>query len=331
MSIQYRINKWDEYFENNRSKKVRDLAWVPVPNRHDGENYSMIMAHENGAEIFAAWVLIIQVASKCEPRGTLVRDGGKPHTPKTLSVKTRAPESWFNVALEYLAQETDWLIAEGLAEDCHPPATQVPPACHPTATQVPPDCHPPASQVTKKERKKEGKEVEAALPFSDSTEGNAKKPVSEHKKLVEAWCNAYEETHGSKYVFSGRDAKAAKTLLGNGVTPDELASLAKAAWANKGKDSWSCQNRTAALYDFADAFNKIQKELGKLGVSAQSGPKRDARGRIPFVDYMPDAPIPEGPRPDPKELFAKLRAEAEAAAKAREEAENPFNESSHDL
>jgi hypothetical protein len=63
----------------------------------------------------------------------------------------------------------------------------------------------------------------------------------------------------------------------------------------------------------------------------QSGPKRDARGRIPFVDYMPDAPIPEGPRPDPKELFAKLRAEAEAAAKAKEDAENPFNESSHDL
>jgi len=63
----------------------------------------------------------------------------------------------------------------------------------------------------------------------------------------------------------------------------------------------------------------------------QSGPKRDARGRIPFVDYMPDAPVPEGPRPDPAELFARMRAEAEAAAKAREEAENPFNESSHDL
>jgi len=185
--------------------------------------------------------------------------------------------------------------------------------------------------VTKKERRKEGKEVEAALPFSDSTEGNAKKPSGQHRQMLDAWGEAYELTHGSKYVFSGRDAKAAKTLLGNGVTPDELASLAKAAWANKGKDSWSCQNRTAALYDFADAFNKIQKELGKLGVSAQSGPKRDARGRIPFVDYMPDAPIPEGPRPDPKELFAKLRAEAEAAAKKKEEAENPFNESSHDL
>jgi len=184
MSIQYRINKWDEYFENNRSKKVRDLAWVPVPNRHDGENYSMIMAHENGAEIFAAWVLIIQVASKCEPRGTLVRDGGKPHTPKTLSIKTRAPESWFNIALKYLAQETDWLIAEGLAEDCQPPVSQLTPACQATDSTLTPACQPPVSQVTKKEGKelKEEKGTEPVLPISDSDaeKAKAKKPETYH-------------------------------------------------------------------------------------------------------------------------------------------------------
>jgi uncharacterized protein YdaU (DUF1376 family) len=167
-------------------------------------------------------------------------------------------------------------------------------------------------------------------PLIDSPKP-AKKPAGEHRQMIDAWRQAYEEAHGTKFFVTNRDGKAAKDLLASGVKPDEVASLAKAAWANKGKDSWNCQNRTATLYDFADAFMKIKQELGKLGVSAQSGPKRDARGRIPFVDYMPDAPIAEGPRPDPKELFAKLRAEAEAAAKAKEEAENPFNESSHDL
>lgn len=105
----YKIREWAALFENNRSRTVKDLAWVPIPNRHDGENYSLIMAHPKAAEIFAAWVLLLQVASRCQPRGSLVRDNKKPHTPETLAMKTRAPEKWFVVALEFLENQTDWL------------------------------------------------------------------------------------------------------------------------------------------------------------------------------------------------------------------------------
>jgi len=113
-------------------------------------------------------------------------------------------------------------------------------------------------------KKDKGKEVEASLPFSLSPKPS-KKPAGEHRQMIDAWRQAYEEAHGTKFVVTPRDAKAAKDLLASGVKPDDVASLAKAAWANKGKDSWNCQNRTATLYDFADAFMKIKQEVSKAG------------------------------------------------------------------
>ena len=129
----YAIRDWAALFENNRSRTVKDLAWVPIPNRHDGENYSLIMAHKNSAEIFAAWVLMLQVASRCQPRGRLVRDNQKPHTSSTLAIKTRAPEKWFALALEFLEKETDWLE---IVSDCQEADTQLRLGCHPPDEEV---------------------------------------------------------------------------------------------------------------------------------------------------------------------------------------------------
>ena len=59
----YKIRDWSKLFENNRSRTVERLAWVAIPNRHDGENYSALITSKDGAELFAAWCLIVQVAS----------------------------------------------------------------------------------------------------------------------------------------------------------------------------------------------------------------------------------------------------------------------------
>lgn len=112
------ICKWNELYENNRSRTVKDLSWVAIPNKHDGENYTQIVNHKDGSIIFAAFVLMVQVASKCEPRGTLRKDNGLPHTDSSLSVKTRAPKSWFTLAIEYLSKETDWLDIKDIASTC---------------------------------------------------------------------------------------------------------------------------------------------------------------------------------------------------------------------
>lgn len=140
----YMIPQWDERYENSRSRKVKDLQWVPVPNSHDGEGYSRVMAHPMAAQIFAAWILILEVASKCRRRGYLERDNGQPHTPESLALKTRGDAEWFRIALEYLSSEdVGWLRLTS--------------ECQQGTSTVPPDYHPSAEEGNGRE-KKEGKE-----------------------------------------------------------------------------------------------------------------------------------------------------------------------------
>lgn len=117
LSILYSIREWDTQFENNRSRSVEDLSWVAIPNRHDGENYTAIITHPEGSKIFSAWVLICQVASKCKPRGILIKDNGLPHDAASLSLKTRAPQEWFKLALDFLSRDTDWLESTEFTTD----------------------------------------------------------------------------------------------------------------------------------------------------------------------------------------------------------------------
>lgn len=128
----YKIRDWAILFENNRSRMVKDLDWIPIPNRHDGENYTSIITDPDGAIIYAAWVLILQVASRCQPRGTLLRDNGTPHSPRSLAMKTRAPEKWFELALNFLENHTDWLEIEGERQDA---ASTLPARCQQAVTE----------------------------------------------------------------------------------------------------------------------------------------------------------------------------------------------------
>ena len=128
----YSIRRWNDLFENNRSRTVKALAWVAIPNKHDGEHFTAIMQHPDGAAIFSAWVLMLQVASKTTPRGTLQRGDGTPHTDRSLSAKCRCPASWFTSALAYLEQNTDWLDVKDVAAGCQRPDSVLTASCHPT-------------------------------------------------------------------------------------------------------------------------------------------------------------------------------------------------------
>ena len=146
----YRIREWDERYENNRSRRVQNLQWVPTPNHHDGDGYIYIMGLPDAAEIFAGWMLILQVASRCHPRGTLVRASGAPHSAESLAAKTRGQVEWFKKALEVLSgADAHWL------ELCDIPEENS--KAHPGVTPASPRCHSGDAKVTKKEGKKEGK------------------------------------------------------------------------------------------------------------------------------------------------------------------------------
>ena len=112
----YRIRNWDEHFENNRTRDMKDMRWVPVPNKHDGEGYAYIMSLKDGISIYGAWHLILQVASKCKERGTLLRDDGTPLLAKSIAIKSRGDEKTIQRALEICCSpEVDWI--EALTEE----------------------------------------------------------------------------------------------------------------------------------------------------------------------------------------------------------------------
>lgn len=126
----YSIRDWDLLYENNRTRTVKDLPAVLIRNRHEGENFNAIMAHPDGATIFSAFILLVQVASRCQPRGTLITKTGRPHDAASLSAKCHCPVKWLTVALPYLENNTDWLTVTELrgATPLPVPLTPQPPA-----------------------------------------------------------------------------------------------------------------------------------------------------------------------------------------------------------
>ncbi len=105
----FRIRDWDEHFENNRTRDLKRLNWVPFPNKHDGDGYTALLDHPEGASHYGCWCAIVQVASKCDPRGTLVRDGARPHDSRSLGRMTKISEKVLKAAIERLVHEIEWL------------------------------------------------------------------------------------------------------------------------------------------------------------------------------------------------------------------------------
>jgi hypothetical protein len=132
MNVVYHIVGWDELYENNRTRELKHLQWVLVPNRHDGDGYTLLVDRPNGAAFLGAWLAILQVASKCDPRGTLLREGAVPHDAGSIARITRLPRELLAEAIEVLVNECKWL---GCRELKNPAPTCGNPA--PTCGKVP--------------------------------------------------------------------------------------------------------------------------------------------------------------------------------------------------
>lgn len=104
----YRIRDWDKNFENNRTRELKRLTFVCVPNKHDGDGYTELLDHPNGAAHLGAWLALVQVASKCDERGTLLRGAQKPHDMSSLARITRIPKEVFVEAMPRLI-EIGWI------------------------------------------------------------------------------------------------------------------------------------------------------------------------------------------------------------------------------
>ncbi len=103
MTTAYRIKNWDEHFELAQSRPYKNLSWVKFPNRHDGKGFRRVSMHHRNSDLFTAWILIVQVASKMKVRGLLVDDDG-PLTAEDLADKTGFAEDIFLLAFEELTK-----------------------------------------------------------------------------------------------------------------------------------------------------------------------------------------------------------------------------------
>lgn len=106
----WRIRNWDTTFENSQSRKYDNLRWVPIPNRHDTDGYTMLMDDDHGVMHYGAWIALVQLASRCKPRGTLIRSDGRPHDYSSVARITRIGSQVFREAIpRFLSDEIGWL------------------------------------------------------------------------------------------------------------------------------------------------------------------------------------------------------------------------------
>lgn len=103
------IAKWDETFENDRTRRIKGvLSWVRFPLKQ-GSGYCRLMRHPRGPEVFGCYIALAQTAANCRPRGQLVNTEGEPYTIEELSDMTRIQVDSMRFAIDCLTKEIGWL------------------------------------------------------------------------------------------------------------------------------------------------------------------------------------------------------------------------------
>lgn len=210
----YRIKDWEKHFENNRTKELKRLGWVPMPNRMDGDGYTELLEHENGAAHFGAWCALVEVASRCDPRGTLLREGAKPHDFASLARISRLPAHIF-------AEVLPRLIKIGWVEVISVETNEVIEIPQEGAVLVPQDAAALRARTGENGMEWNGKNgmesIEASPPADENAETKPrKKPTGPHAELIAHWCQVWEKKYHKAFPFAvaaGRNAKHIKTLL----------------------------------------------------------------------------------------------------------------------
>jgi hypothetical protein len=106
------IIDWPVHFENSHTRKLARLPFVLVPTKHDGKSFNRLMRNASiprKGDIFACWILLLELAAKTPARGYLADEDG-PYTPLDMEVMSGMPSEAFTLALDFLAsEEIRWL------------------------------------------------------------------------------------------------------------------------------------------------------------------------------------------------------------------------------
>lgn len=212
----YRIVDWDVYYERHRTRELKQMIWVAIPTKMDGDGYTELVAHEDGAAHFGAWTAMVKLAARCTPRGTLQRTNGLPHDASSIARITRLPASVFEAVVPRVLA-IGWL--EDISDEKPNGAIPRDSAGIPRSSAgIPRDGVPTIQYST----------------VQNSTLASAEKPRrkrvpqrnDDHGRIVQYFDAAFKEKTGKKYHWTGKDFKLIKLLLDD-ITIDELLGYCK--------------------------------------------------------------------------------------------------------
>lgn len=149
MSTVYKVSKWNELFENYKSREQEQCRFACVPNKQHGMGFTRVLAEPDGLAIYGAWCCIVGACSQQRlPRdGWLTDNGlsdGTPWSASDLALKFHKPETELLRAIEVLSSHRiGWLLiidssvtaemrnTKSIIDNAHPGSTRRAPDAHP--------------------------------------------------------------------------------------------------------------------------------------------------------------------------------------------------------
>ena len=169
MSV-YRINDWDEHFENSRSREIPHPAFVYMPNKQHGLGFQRLtrLPGVEGAAAFGLWVFLLQACSRQDGSahgnrsGWLTDDGtatGVPWDADDMAMRWGMPVEFVAKVLDLLCSpRVGWMrlydaAPQGVADDrqlsgsCPAPDRQLSGSCPAPDRQLSGSCPAPDRQL----------------------------------------------------------------------------------------------------------------------------------------------------------------------------------------
>jgi len=117
----YRIKNWSGIYENNRTRDLKSMSWLPLPIKLNGDGFTLTMEQDNGLQLFGSFIILLELAACCNPRGTLIRSDGTPHDCRSIVRLSRMKMRDCEKCLDFFSTTCKWLEIEEIQDPAGTP------------------------------------------------------------------------------------------------------------------------------------------------------------------------------------------------------------------
>lgn len=221
MATFYRIVDFKQRFTVARSREVKTMTWVAIPNKLDGDGYTELMDHPNAAAHYGAWIVMVAIASKCGDDGLLARDHRgtpRPHDSASLSRISRIPAQVFDELIPRLTQ-IGWLES---VDETGQEVIETSNQCSTTSNRCAPASNDPATTL-RNVTVRNGTVRDETLRNEDETERD--ETIDAAAPLVVSDCQAvvnHYQTYHPRAKPSEKERKLIRARLKDGYSAQDL-------------------------------------------------------------------------------------------------------------